>query len=106
LRDALGEDAPTVVWTLCDSVRFPAGRRLSARFAFLIPGAGSDQWGTVFRNGVPSMTRHHLMHLALAAVYFMTAAILCAQAAYAHAACAALAAAIYGLLAWPVRRGG
>lgn len=41
------------------------------------------------------MTHHHWMHVALAA-----------EGAYAHAACASLAAAIYGLLAWPARRRG
>jgi hypothetical protein len=52
------------------------------------------------------MTHNHRMHGALAAVYLVTAAILAAEGAYAHAACASLAAVIYGLLAWPARRRG
>jgi uncharacterized membrane protein YkvI len=46
------------------------------------------------------MNHHQKLHFALCAVHILTATILFAEAAYAHAGCAALAAAIYGLLAW------
>jgi hypothetical protein len=51
------------------------------------------------------MTRHHLLHFALSAVYLITAAVLFAEAAYLHSACAAIAALIYGLIARPARGG-
>jgi hypothetical protein len=51
------------------------------------------------------MTRHALLHLALSAVYALTAAILFADAAYPHSGCAALAALIYCLIAWPAPKG-
>jgi len=44
------------------------------------------------------MKTHQVLHFALAAVHAVLAAILAAEAAYAHAACVALAAALYALL--------
>ncbi len=51
------------------------------------------------------MNRHNLLHFALSAVYLVIAAILLADAAYLHCACAVVIALVYGLIAWPARRG-
>ncbi len=51
------------------------------------------------------MTRPVALHLALAALHLLMAAILFAEAAHAHAGCATLVALIYGLLVLPGRRG-
>jgi hypothetical protein len=74
-------------------------------FEFLNPGSRCVQWGTVIKLGETVVTRHNLLHFALSAVYMLIAAILLAEAAYPHSACAAIAAIVYGLIAWPTRKG-
>lgn len=49
---------------------------------------------------------HTLTHLGLAVVHAMLSVILLLEASFAHAACVASAAALYGVLCWPPRGPG